>query len=365
MPANVAAFTRHLDKWLGRAARRRRDLPPPQVRVVSDSLGVDYRFGGQRRFHSASVGKVMTATLILQLVSERRLRLDAALPALVPEADWRGLFVVDGTDLAEEVTVETLLSHTSGAADYFEGETKASRTFVAEITEVSDRLWTPQALLDYSRRFQRPVGKPGERFTYSDTGYVLLGRIIEESTGQPLGAALHERILDPAGMDSSCLLFRTLPGGEVSAVDDPAARLDIEPLWIAGHQMTHARSLSCDWGGGGIVTTADDLIRFQDALHHGTLLPAESVRWMAEPRHRFRAGIRYGAGMMSLRFEEFFPLLRALGEPVGHVGVLGTHMFWYPQHGSHVVLNFHSTREMTRSFRCHIQIARLLAQMAR
>jgi D-alanyl-D-alanine carboxypeptidase len=47
------------------------------------------------------------------------------------------------------------------------------------------------------------------------------------------------------------------------------------------------------------------------------------------------------------------------------VGVLGTHMFWYPQHGSHVVLNFHSTREMTRSFRCHIRIAQLLARAAR
>ncbi|HEX6338258.1 MAG TPA: hypothetical protein VFZ85_14950, partial [Jiangellaceae bacterium] len=59
------------------------------------------------------------------------------------------------------------------------------------------------------------------------------------------------------------------------------------------------------------------------------------------------------------------PLLRGLGEPVGHVGVLGTHMFWYPQHGSHVALNFHSTREMTRSFGCQIRIARLLARAAR
>jgi D-alanyl-D-alanine carboxypeptidase len=307
----------------------------------------------------------MTATLILQLGSEGRLRLDAPLTTLVPEADWGGLFVVDGADLAEQVTVEHLLSHTSGAADYFDGKTRAPRSFVDEITEAPDQVWTPGALLDYSRRFQRPVGRPGERFTYSDTGYVLLGRIIEETTSLSLGTALHQRVFDPSGMAQSCLLFRTLPGGEVSDVEDPAATLDIEPFWLDGHEMTHARSISCDWGGGGIVTTADDLIRFQDALHYGKLLPPESVAWMAEPRHRLRAGIRYGAGMMSLRFQEFFPLLRGLGEPVGHVGVLGTHMFWYPQHGSHVVLNFHSTREMTRSFRCHIRIAQLLARAAR
>ena len=359
------SFTRQMDSWLRRTARRRQHLPPPQVRVRSDSLGIDYRFGERRRFHSASVGKLMTATLIMQLASENRLRLDAPLTTLVPEADWGGLFVVDGADLAEQVTVEHLLSHTSGAADYFEGKTTATRSFIDEIAEDPAQFWTPAALLDYSRRFQQPVGRPGERFTYSDTGYILLGRIIEETTGLSLGAALQQRVFDPAGMADSCLLFRTLPGGEVSNVEDPAATLDIEPLWIDGHELTHARSLSCDWGGGGIVTTTDDLIHFQDALHHGKLLAPESIAWMAEPRHRFRAGIRYGAGMMSLRFQEFFPLLRGLGEPIGHAGLLGTHMFWYPQHGTHVVLNFHSTRQLTRSFRGHIRIARLLARVAR
>ncbi len=91
--------------------------------------------------------------------------------------------------------------------------------------------------------------------------------------------------------------------------------------------------------------------------------PAGSSGVDAEPRNRFRAGIRYGAGIMSLRFPEFFPLLRGLGEPVGHIGVLGTHMFWYSQHDGRVVLNVHSTREMTRSFRCHIRIAQLLARL--
>ncbi|TWH31557.1 hypothetical protein [Isoptericola variabilis] len=65
---------------------------------------------------------------------------------------------------------------------------------------------------------------------------------------------------------------------------------------------------------------------------------------------------------MTLRFGEFTPpLLRGLPEPVGHLGVLGNHLFYYPRQAAHVVLNFHSTREMGRSFRTHVAGARLLA----
>lgn len=192
-----------LDNRLRRAARRRHPLPPPQVHVLSESLGVEYRFGAQRRFHSASVSKVMTATLILQLVTEGHFQPSTPITTLVPTDDWAGLFVVDGADLAGEVTVEHLLSHTGGAADYFEGPTAAARSFTDEIAHRPDRYWEPSAVLDYSRRFQRPVGRPGERFHYSDNGYVLLGRIIEEVTGGSLGATLHERVFGPAGMADS------------------------------------------------------------------------------------------------------------------------------------------------------------------
>ena len=342
-------------------ARARRGLPAAQVLVQ----GRGFEFGSgdrSRRFHAASVGKSMTATRAFQLAEAGALDLDARITDLLPESDWHGLFVRDGRDHAAAVTTRHLLTHTSGAADYFGGKVTGGMRFGELLVREPGRLWTPADLLAFSRDHQRPVAEPGRRFSYSDTGYVLLGRVIEEAGGATLGAQLHEGIFAPAGMPDSCLLFHTLPGGAPSEAADPAAQLDIAPLRLGRDEFSRARSLSCDWGGGGVVTTLDDLARFWTAWGEGTLVGERSRRAMAGFRSSFRPGIRYGAGLMRLHYEGFSPFLRGLPQPVGHLGVTGAHAFTVPERGIRIVLNFHSTREMLRSFRVHVRLMQLLTR---
>ncbi|KQZ85867.1 hypothetical protein ASD56_06185 [Microbacterium sp. Root166] len=336
-----------------RFARKRPDLPAPQVLVRAP--GVEFASGDRaRRFHAASVGKMLTATLAFQLAERGDLDLTAPLPSLLPPGETDGLFS-DG-DAAASVTALHLLTHTSGVADYFGGRNDTGETFTAQATRDLDREYTPADLLAFSREHQRPVGRPGERFSYSDTGYVLLARVIEESGGAPLGTQLHERILGPSGMDASCLLFHTMPGGAASVDPDPGRALDIAPILVDGVDLSRAQSLSCDWGGGGVVTTVDDLHRFAAAWHSGALLGAESRARMARIENRFRPGIHYGAGLMQLRYPGFFPLLLGLPRTIGHLGVTGVHLFSDPERDITIVLNLHSTKEMTRSFQLHIQL---------
>lgn len=338
-----------------REERRRKDLPAPQVLVRAP--GFEFAAGDRAgRFHAASVGKMMTATLALQLAETGRLDLGSPLASLLPASDFAGLFVHRGQDHAAEVTPVHLMTHMSGAADYFEGPNDTGESFTRRVARDPNRSYTPLELLDFSRAHQRPVGTPGERFHYSDTGYVLLGRVIEEAGGASLGAQLHERILGPAGMDDSCLMFHTLPGGSASTAADPGAELAIAPIFVDGVDLSRSAGLSCDWGGGGVVTTLDDLHRFAAAWHGGDVIGAESRALMAQASQRFRAGIRYGAGLMQLRYAEFFPLLRGLPRTVGHLGVTGVHLFTDPDSGVTLVLNLHSTREMTRSFQLHIRL---------
>ena len=338
-----------------RFARKRPQLPDPQVLVRAP--GLEFPSGDRaRRFHAASVGKMLTATLAFQLAESGRLDLAAPLPSLLPASERDGLFA--DQDAAASVTALHLLTHTSGVADYFGGPNDTGETFTAQATRNLARRYTPADLLNFSREHQRPVGRPGERFSYSDTGYVLLARLIEEAGGAPLGTQLHERVLGPAGMDASCLLFHTMPGGEASVDPDPGAALDVAPILVDGVDLSRARSLSCDWGGGGIVTTVDDLHRFAGAWHAGALIGTESRARMARIENRFRPGIHYGAGLMQLRYPGFFPLLVGLPRTVGHLGVTGVHLFSDPERDITIVLNMHSTREMTRSFQLHIQLLR-------
>lgn len=347
--------TSDLTRITERIARRRVGLPAPQVLVRAP--GLEFASGDRnRRFHAASVGKMLTATLAFQLVERGLLDVTAPLSTLLPRREVDGLFAGAHGDAAGSVTPLQLLTHTSGVADYFGGPNDLGESFVDRVTRDRDRLFAPADLLAFSREHQRPVGAPGERFSYSDTGFVLLGRVIEEAGGATLGAQLHERILDPAGMDASCLLFHTVPGGAPSVDPDPGAALDLAPILVGGVDLSRARSLSCDWGGGGVVTTLDDLHRFAAAWQAGTLIGADSRARMTRIEHRFRPGIHYGAGLMQLRYPGFFPPLRGLPRTIGHLGVTGVHLFFDPEREIILALNLHSTREMTRSFRLHIQL---------
>ena len=366
-------FTAELDRHLTGVARRRGSLGAPQVAVRSARDGLDYRFGDETtRFHVASIGKMFTATLVMQLVESGAFTLETPVTELLPAAELRGLFVVDGEDLADRATVDQLLAHTSGAADYFDGPVTSGYRFLDLVVGEPDHFWTPAELLDFSRERQRPVGRPGARFAYSDTGYVLLGRIIEATTGREFHEVLHERILQPLGMLDSALLLHSLPERDfVSALAAGAPTTatatvpDIAPFRLGNREVSRFTSISCDWAGGGLISVPADLLTFSAALHGGRLISPASLARLTEMRNRFRPGIRYGAGMMQVRFEGLMPLLRGLPSPVGHIGVLATHLFRDPVHEVDIVLNFASTREMTRSFRTLIFIEQALQRASR
>ncbi|WP_448808619.1 serine hydrolase domain-containing protein [Agromyces bauzanensis] len=366
-------FAAELDRHLTAVTRRRGALGAPQVAVRSSDGTLDYRFGdATQRFHVASVGKMFTATLVMQLVEAGAFTLETPITALLPAAELHGLFAVDGAYLAADVTVEHLLTHTSGVADYFEGPVQHGSRFLDLVLGEPDHLWTPAELLDFSRDRQRPAGRPGARFAYSDTGYVLLGRIIEEATGRGFHELLHERILHPLGMVDSALMFHSLPERDyVAALATGASTTatvgvpTIAPFRLGRHEASRFASISCDWAGGGIISVPADLLAFSAALHGGRLIGPASLARLASMRNVFRPGIHYGAGMMEVRFEGFLPLLRGLPRPLGHIGVLATHLFHDPVHEVDIVLNFASTREMVRSFRTLIRIEQALARASR
>lgn len=326
----------------------------PAAQVLVTAPGFTVRSGDHARpFHAASVGKTMTAVRAYQLAERGALDLTAPISTLLPAAEWSNLFRAP-----DAVTPMHLLGHTSGVADYFEDRASGSEPFRDLVVHDRDTRWTPADLLDFTRTHQKPVGAPGQRFHYSDTGYVLLARIIEEAGGASLGAQLHEHVFASAGMESSCLLFHTLPGGAASTSPTPATDLDIAPLWIGDHDISRAASLSCDWGGGGVVTTLDDLDRFLAAWTDGRLVGRDTRARMTDARSRFRPGIRYGSGAMRVQYGGFSPFLARMPHAVGHLGVSGVHAFTMPEVGIRLVMNFHSTREMLRSFRTHISLVR-------
>jgi D-alanyl-D-alanine carboxypeptidase len=349
-PLTPQAAGKQFDTAVCKAAKKYPHAPT-QVTLVSDRLGLTYSDPSSepfRPFHIASIGKVFTAVLVFKLVEQGVIVLDAPIAGYLPATDLADLFRFKGVDYAGEVTVRHLLGHTSGAADYFEDPVTSGLPFLQDVLCHPDTLWTPDSLLDFSRTKQAPAARPGERFHYSDTGYILLGKLVEAVTGQQFHTNLHAHIFDPLGMRDSYLLFYSEPAAQ--------PQQPLAPLWVNGTEASRFQSLSCDWAGGGIVSTPADLLKFSRALAQGELVGATSYAAMTAFSHRFRQGIHYGLGLMEVHFSEFFFLLRGLPQVTGHIGILATHMFYDARTDTHIVMNFGDTQRMTQSFRVLIEL---------
>lgn len=314
-----------------------------QGRVHSDTHGLSVTGSSidpDMPFHGASIGKTMTATMIHSLSHTGELGLDDRLTSYIPAERLAGLFASP----SDEVTIRDLLGHTSGVADYAEGTVLSGPRFRTAVRDYPNKMWEPHELLDFTALNQKPVGPRGT-FSYSDTGYVLLGLIVEHVTGMQFSKALETLIFQPLGMDSSYLMF------------GHRERTAIAPARFGRFDVSDTNILSIDWAGGGVVTTTSDLVRFQRALWAGELIDSDMANEMAIPRHRLRTGITYGLGMMNIRLGDFYFPARKLPPLVGHLGILGTSMLYDRDNDVHYILNFGSTRAAASNIRALIALS--------
>lgn len=224
----------------------------------------------QTRFLVGSMGKMFTAVAVAQLVEAGQLSWQANVAELLPEYPDR--------DAARQMTVWDLLHHTTGLGDFF----------VPEFFEHRERFADPADYLDLIARQPR-ASAPGEGWSYSNAGYVVLGRIIEKVSGEAYGDYLQRHILAPAGMTSSGL----------------DSLEDITPHLATGYfrDAPFAARWKANWmtlpfkgspAGGGFSTSAD-LLRFADALQSGRLVKDATLARMFEDGVPAGPG-RYAAG---------------------------------------------------------------------
>ncbi|WP_326580317.1 beta-lactamase family protein [Streptomyces sp. NBC_00481] len=234
--------------------------------------GVDER----ARFRLASDTKAFTATAVMRLVTQGRIRLDARAGTYVPQLAERA------------ITVRQLLKQTSGLPEY---------------TGLVD--WTrPGTAEDYLALAlaEKPVFEPGTDWGYSNSNYLVLGMVLDKVTGVDFRTYVERTILRPLHLDDT---YWPAPGEltlrgpharnyGIHPADPHAGRVDVTEL--PGHEFG---------ASGGLVSTPKDLNTFWDALFTGRLLPARTVRLMTHDstdvsgRDVYPPGSRYGYGVAS------------------------------------------------------------------
>jgi D-alanyl-D-alanine carboxypeptidase len=219
------------------------------------------------RFRIYSITKTFTAVLVLQLVDDGVLTLDDSV------SQWLDDPVVARIPNVDRITIRQLLTHTSGVYDYYNG-TDSPFVDDAIIGEGADwsKVWTVEEVLAYVDGTRHAADfDPGQGVNYSDTGYILLGLIVEQASGHSCTEQLHTRILDPLGLaDTFLAAAEPVPGGAVEGYH----RLGAEPINVSGINLSWA------WTQGGMVSTTRDLARFANALFDGELLEPASLEAM-------------------------------------------------------------------------------------
>jgi len=208
----------------------------------------------------ASLSKPITAVAVMMLAENGLLTFESQLSQLLP-----GFSAATGA-----VTVRQLLTHTSGVPDYPDLGVDHPGVTNAEI-------------LATLRRVQNPAFSPGLKYQYSNSGYVLLGSIIEGLTGRTLPQFLATRIFTPLGMSSTFVL--TSPADKTANVargyDRNGGPNDFEGM---------------ETGDGGVYSTVNDLLLFDQALYSDTLVRQDTLSVAFRPAQVREGSTIYGFG---------------------------------------------------------------------
>ena len=255
----------------------------------------------------ASVTKQYAAAAMLALVEEGRVSLDDPISKFLPDYP------------VGEVTVRQLLNHTSGIRSY----TSIPDYMTSE--RIRKHLTTDELVAVFA---DEPVDfAPGERWSYNNSGYVLVGAILEAVTGKPWNAFLRERLLEPAGIESTdAYPDAEIVAGRVPGYSGPAE--DPENAEYLSMTQPHA--------AGALMSTALDVDRWQRALHGGEILGEAMYRAMITPVDAAASendGPDYGFG---IGVGEWF------GHPVmrhgGGIHGFTTYALWLPEEQLSVVV---------------------------
>ena len=256
------------------------------------------------KYFIASVTKLYVTAVVMSLIEEQRLSLDEKIANYIPSHYVEKLHVFKGVDYSNEITVNHLISNTSGLPDYFFHKENGKQS-AEPLMQGQDDAWGFEKTIRYVKQMT-PKFAPGQegKVNYSDTNYQLLGKIIETVTKSDVNTVFEDRIFNKLGLCNT-YVYNDISDDEPFAFYSKDSR-----LWLPRYMA----SISVE---GGIVSTAEEVMVFLKAFFGGQFFPKEKIeglkKWklLLPPPGTFY----FGVGLEKL----FTPRIASLTKPIKEV----------------------------------------------
>jgi D-alanyl-D-alanine carboxypeptidase len=279
-------------------------------------------------FHFASIGKTVTSVMVSILYEKGLIDFDEKISEFLDDSVLAGLHIYKGVDYSKEIKIRHLLNHTSGLPDHYLDKNNEGVCLLDRMISDPEHFWTPIETINWTKQQLKPKFKPGNGFHYSDTNYELLGFIIEKVTGKNFSQCLHEYIFEPLGMQHTYQIFYSEPKVK--------SNFPMVDLYHKGINLSKAKSISMSCASGGIVSTAEDMLKFHKAIVENKIIKKETFEKMQDYA-KMGPSFYYGYGIMNFRFMFMSDKYHILGNS----GSIGVFMYYNPGMDIYMIGSFH------------------------
>lgn len=274
------------------------------------------------RMLAASIGKSFVAATVMALAKEDRLNLDDPLSRWLGGCSWYSRL-----PNRETITLRHLLTHSSGLPDHV--YTTKFLQSLAHSGYYVDSFFSPESLIECILD-QPPLFEAGGGWAYTDTGYILLGLVIDAAAENSYYGELERRFLKPLKLDMTSPSDRPVLPGLAAGYVAQHNMLGVPRKTIDG-SGTMVWNPVVEWTGGGLISTSRDLAAWAKLLYEGHAMQADYLTDLLQsvPAGDKESGDRYGAGVLINQKDP-------LGERWGHGGVIpgySSSMRYYKKYG--------------------------------
>ena len=302
-----------------------------------------------QQFYIASVGKFFTAALFAILEEKNVISYDDYIYKYLDESIMENLHVFKGIDYSKKIKIKHLLNHSSGIHDYFADKPETDKKFLDSVNEDPYKRKDPKYLINWSKNNLKSRFEPGKKLHYSDTGYLLLGLILEKLHDKPLYYILEEEIFKPLDMKNSFLATHDYPYKNNG--------LSIAKVMMGDKVVNDYSVLKDDFSGGGIVSTTEDLLKFMKAFFKFKLISQSSFEKMKDFKN-YSVGLNYGYGIMN--FITVPLMMPKKFNCFGNIGIIGAAMFYFPDSDVYSVINLNRFKYHSKSVRMMFSLVNIL-----